>query len=68
MTVPLTVTEELRLQPGDELRVDVDEGRIVLTPELSLRERRLKAIEKTAGSMTGVWPPGALDRLRDEWR
>jgi AbrB family looped-hinge helix DNA binding protein len=68
VTVPLEVANELRLNPGDELRVEVDDGKIVLIPELSLRERRVKAIEETAGSLTGVWPPGALDRLRDEWR
>jgi len=68
VTVPLEVTQELRLNPGDEFRVEVDDGRIVLTPALSLRERRLKAIEETAGSGTGDYPPGYLEELRNEWR
>jgi AbrB family looped-hinge helix DNA binding protein len=68
VTVPVAVTDELRLSPGDELRVEVDDGRVVLTPVLSLREKRLKAIRETAGSMTGVYEPGYLEQLRDEWR
>lgn len=68
VTVPLSVAEELRLNPGDELRVDVDDGRIILTPALSLRERRLAAIEATAGKGTGQYPPGYLEKLRNEWR
>jgi AbrB family looped-hinge helix DNA binding protein len=68
VTVPLAVAEKLKLKPGDEFRVEVDDGRVVLTPALSLRERRLKAIEETAGSMTGVYPPGYLEELRSEWR
>lgn len=53
VTVPLRVAEELRLNPGDEFRVDVDDGRIILTSALSLRERRLAAIKATAGTGTG---------------
>jgi AbrB family looped-hinge helix DNA binding protein len=68
VTVPLEVVDKLRLNPGDEFLVQIDDGRIVLEPVETLRERRLKAIEETAGDLTGVWPPGALDRLRDEWR
>jgi AbrB family looped-hinge helix DNA binding protein len=68
VTVPLEVVDQLRLNPGDEFLVQIDDGRIVLEPVESLRERRLKAIKEIAGDLTGVWPPGALDRLRDEWR
>jgi AbrB family looped-hinge helix DNA binding protein len=68
VTVPLNVADELRLRPGDELRVDVDDGRIILTPALTLAERRLAAIEATAGKGTGDYPPGYLEKLRNEWR
>ncbi len=47
--------------PGDELRVEADgPGRLVLV-------RTEDVIARYAGSLTGVWPPGALDELRDEW-
>jgi hypothetical protein len=31
------------------------------------RTSRLRAIESQAGSLTGVWPDGWRDELRDEW-
>jgi AbrB family looped-hinge helix DNA binding protein len=68
VTIPLEVVERTGLRPGDELSVTVDDGRIVLEKTETLAERRRRAIRETAGSLTGVWPPGALDRLRDEWR
>jgi AbrB family looped-hinge helix DNA binding protein len=68
VTLPLHVVEALGLSPGDELRVDVDGARIVLTREDGLAARRLRAIDAAAGSMPGVYEPGYLDRIRDEWR
>jgi AbrB family looped-hinge helix DNA binding protein len=68
VTIPQSALEETGLHAGDELRVDVEQGRIVLTPILSLGQRRRAAIRATAGSLPGVWEPGDLDRLRDEWR
>ncbi len=68
VTLPLRVVEELGLAPGDELRVEAEGNRIVLSREEGLVERRLRAIETVAGSMAGVYEPGYLDRLRDEWR
>jgi bifunctional DNA-binding transcriptional regulator/antitoxin component of YhaV-PrlF toxin-antitoxin module len=62
------VVEELGLAPGDELRVDTEGDHIVLRREASQAERRPRAIREVAGSMPGVWEPGDLDRLRDEWR
>jgi bifunctional DNA-binding transcriptional regulator/antitoxin component of YhaV-PrlF toxin-antitoxin module len=65
VTIPLQALRETGLGPGDELRVDVDRaGRIVLSRAVDRR----RAIEETAGSLTGVYEPGYLDRLRDEWR
>lgn len=67
VTIPLQALEQTGLGPGDELKVDVDPaGRIVLTPASVVADRR-QAIERTSGSLAGVYEPGSLDRLRDEW-
>lgn len=34
--------------------------------ERTVAERRT-AIERTAGALTGTYPPGYLDELRDDW-
>lgn len=68
VTLPLAVVRKLGLVPGDELRVDADDDRIVLRLSDSLAERRLRALAQVAGSLAGVYEPGYLDRLRDEWR
>ncbi|MCP9487630.1 MAG: AbrB/MazE/SpoVT family DNA-binding domain-containing protein [Gaiellaceae bacterium MAG52_C11] len=68
VTLPLHVLEETGINPGDELKVEVDRaGRIVLARAIDV-SARLRAIEKTAGMFTGYYEPGYLDRLRDEWR
>ena len=68
VTLPVRVVEALGLAPGDELRVETEGNRIVLSREEGLAERRLRAIDAVAGSMPGVYEPGYLARLRDEWR
>ncbi len=67
VTLPLRVVEELDLHPGDELKVEADGDRIVLSPE-GRKARRLVAIHNVAGSLRHVWKPGDLQRLRNEWR
>lgn len=60
--------EETGLGPGDELKVEVDPaGRIVLSPAAAMTDRT-QAIERTSGTLAGVYAPGGLERLRDEWR
>jgi antitoxin component of MazEF toxin-antitoxin module len=68
VTIPVTALVQAGLKPGDELKVDVDDGKIVLTPSLTFAERRRAAIKETAGMFNGLYPPGYLDQLRDEWR
>ena len=68
VTLPLSVVRQLELHPGDELKVEAEEGRVVLSREPGRIARRLAAIREAAGSMPGVWEPGDLERLRDEWR
>ena len=31
------------------------------------KAERLAAIERTAGALTGMYPPGYLEQLRDDW-
>jgi AbrB family looped-hinge helix DNA binding protein len=69
VTLPLSVVQQLGLEPGDELRVEADdEGRIVLTRPRTNAEVRRAAIAEVAGTLPDVWEPGDLERLRDEWR
>ena len=44
------------------------EGRIVLSRPRTEVEQRRAAIAEVAGTLPGVWEPGDLERLRDEWR
>lgn len=60
-TIPVAVLAEAGLRPGDELRVAAEgAGRIVL-------ERVEDPLTALAGSLTGVFQPGFLKELRDEW-
>lgn len=71
ITLPLAVVERAGLRTGEELAVDVDDqGRIVVSrsDDETVGDRRRRALDRVAGALPGVWPEGALDELRDEWR
>jgi AbrB family looped-hinge helix DNA binding protein len=68
VTLPLRVVEQLHLRPGDELKVEADDGRVVLSKEEGREAHRLRTIDEVAGNLPGVWEPGDLERLRNEWR
>lgn len=61
VTIPADELARAGLHVGDRLRVRAGEpGEIVLVREPG-------DLDHYAGSLTGVYPPGYLDRLRDEW-
>ena len=71
ITLPLTVVEQAGIRPGEELAVEVDDrGRVVVSRSgaETVGDRRRRVLERVAGTLPGIWPAGALDELRDEWR
>jgi bifunctional DNA-binding transcriptional regulator/antitoxin component of YhaV-PrlF toxin-antitoxin module len=71
ITLPLAVVERAGLRVGEELAVEADEeGRVIVSRSMEepIGERRRRALDRAAGALPGVWPAGALDQLREEWR
>lgn len=62
ITVPVSVLAEVGLRSGDAVIVrPAGPGRVEVEGVRDL-------IDRFAGSMPpGTWPPGEIDRLRDEW-
>jgi bifunctional DNA-binding transcriptional regulator/antitoxin component of YhaV-PrlF toxin-antitoxin module len=62
VTLPVDALVRAGLATGDQLAVEVrGPGELVL-------RRVVDPVGRFGGSLTGVYEPGELDRLRDEWR
>ncbi len=61
ITLPVETMRAAGLHAGDEVTVrPVGEGEVVV----AIRGSRVR---RRAGIATGIYRPGELDRLRDEW-
>lgn len=61
VTLPVNALRAAHLEPGDELEVTVDGGRVVLTPVND-------TLENLIGSAPGLSAATDIEALRDEWR
>lgn len=61
VTLPVDVILRAGLKPGDSMAVELkNTGEIVLRPEVD-------PLDEYIGMFDGLYPPGYLRALRDEW-
>ena len=61
VTIPVATLRDAGIRTGDTLRAEVrGPGEVVLI-------RDEDPLDRFAGALTGVYQPGELDELRDEW-
>ncbi len=61
VTIPVDALLTAGIRPGDSIAVEAKS-----TGEIVLR-REEDPLARHIGSMTGMFPPGYLNELRDEW-
>jgi bifunctional DNA-binding transcriptional regulator/antitoxin component of YhaV-PrlF toxin-antitoxin module len=61
VTLPVDALQGAGIRTGDTLRAEVrGPGEVLLV-------RDVDPLDRFAGALTGVYQPGELDELRDEW-
>ena len=61
VTIPVGAMRAAGLRPGDEVTVrPIGDGEVIIAA-------RSSRVRRHAGIATGIYVPGELDRLRDEW-
>ena len=61
VTIPVAALQEAGLQPGDQVLIEaLEDG------ELRIRRGALDEFDAAFGALTGVYPPGYLERLDAE--
>lgn len=61
MTLPVDAMKAAGLEAGDHLKASSP------APGIVVLELETDALDTLRGDMTGVYQPGDLDALRDEW-
>lgn len=67
VTLPKAVVAALGLAQGAEFRVEARAGQVVLSPIEDQTDHMRRVLAGVEGRFSGLYEPGYLDRLRDEW-
>ena len=67
VTIPMDIVTARGWRPGQPFRVELRDGYLALLPEEDILERRKRVLAATKGRFAGMYEPGYLDKLRDEW-
>ena len=67
VTIPVDIVTACGWRPGQPFRVELRDGYLVLLPEENILERRKRVLASIGDRFRGMYEPGYLDRLRDEW-
>lgn len=67
VTIPVDVVIAQGWKPGQAFRVEMRGHDLVLVPEEDILERRKRVLAAIGDRFRGMYEPGYLDKLRDEW-
>ena len=67
VTLPVEIVAAMGFRQGQPFRVEIRDGDVVLVPEEDVRARRTRVLRETRGRFAGMYEPGYLEGLRDEW-